>query len=125
MIKEYLTLQERILQRAQQVGKFLQASKHYACVAVPFPAAVPFIGRMWPDGVDIVIGVERSGDTSVVRLPFDLFDNGTAASVRDWTMQQNDAHEIARLRVQMGNEDAIRANEVAMLRELQEKYPNE
>lgn len=125
MIRELIELQDAVNRRAQIVGRALQASKHYGCTEVPFPAVVTYIASFQSDGVDIAVGINGNKSTAVVRVPVQLFEAGTVDAVKLWVTQQNNIYTDAAARAQERQEDEIRQRDMQTLKELKSRYPDE
>ena len=121
MIAELIYLQDAIKTRAVFVGNNIQQWKHYAYTGVKVPIIAPFAVNVDSEFVDVAIAYNANGRV-VVSVPTPLFEAGSVGDIRTWVTRSNKAYEDAIEKTRMESEDAKKAKELAVLRELQEKY---
>ena len=126
MIREFAQLENTINERAQVVGRAIQAAKHYDYMeAAPFPAAIPCIASYCHDSVDIIVGLSQDGRPVTVRVPVQLFETGNLAAIKLWVTQVNNAHDAACAKNQDQRDAEARHRDMQVIKELKDKYPDE
>ena len=128
MIQEFLQLENAIRARAIKVGRLIQEARHYAYTSASarsgVPVATPYILRCDESHVDLALAFTDRGIANV-QVPVVLFDGAPDADIASWVMQQNTlALSGTAIHVDKGDQDAKRASELAILRELRAKYPD-
>ena len=93
--------------------------------SVPFPAAVPGLNDIMEDTVAIVVGMAADREWVCIHIPIPLFETGSPADVRVWAGSQNAANAKRIRSLEDKDASVKRADEIAILKELAAKYPEE
>jgi hypothetical protein len=123
MILQFLELDTRITDFANQIGKIIQKEKHFACNGIPI--ICPYVYAMDANFVQIAVGVGPVGQIITVAVPIPLFERGADKDIRAWVQMQNQVQRERELDTEEFRQRAKREKEIAILRELRDKYPNE
>lgn len=124
MIGEYLAYQEQISQRANYVGRSIQAYRHYAIQTVAFPAAVPRLHDITNTAVVIIVGMDNQQEWVCIHVPIPLFENGSDSDLRVWVTHQNTANDNRVRDMEDVSTEKRRAQDIDILKELMAKYPD-
>ena len=125
MITEYLEMQSVLADRALGVGRLLREFHHHACFGHAVPVASPFIADISPEAVSIAVGMDATKNLYTVQIPVPIFESSNPNALRAWVERENVQYFRSKEDIQAEIDSIQREKELAIMRELMAKYPNE
>ncbi len=125
LIAQYLQIQDAVKSRAFYIGRLLRSYRHYGCFGYPIGVATPYAAEISLDCIKIAVGLASNGDVGIVNIPVLLFEAGTEGNIKTWITQQNTEHAKSAEDVEDEANSFRRKQELAILRELMNRYPEE
>ena len=125
MIQEFVNYSTSIKERACDIGRIAQRVPYWRLLTgktvvhlIPFPLAINY------GGVIIALGTDFQGTNIPLEVPTAIFE-GSLEQTEKWIQEENQIHLESTEEFKLYQEQKKREEEIAILRELMQKYPRE